>query len=537
MADLEGDVRGLSSAITSNTGQLADGVDIALKTRFQGLGNFPADMNNLENMADYLAHLQAGTLPAVLQRFVNDLTVAIMNTPGLSTSNIVFPMENTGKPFSLEFLTASPYVRDAITGDATGITMDRTVGQDPQQIDALGGIANRAELRVSRGVQTNWRRVIDLTFQIASLGAGGSRPFMAWERRAAPGSVHNVFFLRRASNTNENVVLQARVMNPANPAQQGTYTLGVGTRTGASNVAHFQVGNIVRMVMEFEKPNPSGTDAEQNLRVIITAHRLNNNMQIIETIQFDDLSVISSSDADTANRGRILGKINFFSYDELYLYPEDAGGNYILPMIGVEGWQWVDTLSPRDFLHHQELADRSRTPVSADYRLLGFWQQMMSDLFTLHAPITIIGKAALGQDSSFKDKDDNEVTFESLRTNKLVEKVVDQAINQQASNFTQLAANTALTGDADDLYYVEVYDGNTFILSGTFQLSDYTAATATETALTGNPLNRGRAFFTRATSAGTFYLAKAPNGRLRVNSSSSGDTFNLKITKTKSQVG
>ena len=401
MADLRDTPINLGGPVTSPTGQLADAQTIVLKTRFQGLGVFPSNMNNLENLADFVAHSSA-SLPNSLARLAADLTVSVDETPGVNSSNVSFSAIDSEKPVSLTFLADAPYVRDEITNGTTGITMDRTVGQDPAQVDALGGVANRAKLQISRGARTNWRRIYTWTMQLASVGAGGNRPFFGLERRAAPGSEHNVLYMSRVAGSQTDLVLNTRVQNPANPAQQSFYTLPIGARDTGTQPFHFKVGDIVRFVVEFEKPNPADTDANQNLRMIITAHRINNNGQIIETLQYNDFSIVGSTDPNTTARGRILGKVDFFSYDEWFLYPSDAGLNYIMPMIGVETFQWIDTLSPRDFLHHSDLASRSRPPVSDSYRLLGFYTDMMTDKFVLHAPIDLDASSTMANQALVK---------------------------------------------------------------------------------------------------------------------------------------
>ena len=93
--------------------------------------------------------------------------------------------------------------------------------------------------------------------------------------------------------------------------------------------------------------------------------------------------------------------------------------------------------------------------------------------------------------------------------------------------------NAIPTGEEDDLFLIELNGNNFTSLTRTFQLKDYTAATATETARTANPLNRGRAFTTLYEQAfvATVYFAKAPNGRIRINTSARTGTYNIKITK------
>ena len=387
MADPTGQNHGVDGTYYSSSGQFTISRQVGLPTRMQGLGNFPMDMNHLEQLADYVAHITGGSLPDVLTRLARDITATSLSTPGINNNNILFPAADDQKPFSIDFFqVADPFVVDDITGDQTGITIDNAVGQVPAQDDALGGVALRSKLKISRGEATNFRRVLDFTFQIASVGAGGARPFFGMSRRAAPDGEHNMLYVERTGNS---VVLQANVHDAANPANRGEYTLPIGSRTGNDNTFHFRVGDIVRMVIEMEKPNYAGTDATQNLRFIITAHRLNNAMQIVETLQYNDFSVVANNDADATNRNRIFGKIADFNYNNLYFYPSDAGLNYILPMVGIEGWQWKSTINPRDFLHHADLVSRSRLPVSASHRLLGFYQDLLTDLLSFHAPINI----------------------------------------------------------------------------------------------------------------------------------------------------
>ena len=64
-----------------------------------------------------------------------------------------------------------------------------------------------------------------------------------------------------------------------------------------------------------------------------------------------------------------------------------------------------------------------------------------------------------------------------------------------------------------------------------FLYSDYDNATATESALTGNPLNIGRAFLNIPLSNETYNLAKAPNGNLRLHSSVSNKQYAAVITQ------
>ena len=536
MADLRDTPINLGGPVTSPTGQLADAQTIVLKTRFQGLGVFPSNMNNLENLADFVAHNNAA-LPNSLARLATDITVSVDETPGVNSANVSFSAVDSEKPVSLTFSTTAPYVNDEITDSATGITMDRTVGQDPAQIDALGGVANRAKLQISRGAQTNWRRIYTWTMQLASVGAGGNRPFFGLERRAASGSEHNVLYMSRVAGSQTDLVLNTRVQNPANPAQQSFYTLPIGARDTGTQPFHFKVGDIVRFVVEFEKPNPTDTDANQNLRMIITAHRINNNGQIIETLQYNDFSIVPNNDPNTTARGRILGKVNFFSYDEWFLYPSDAGLNYIMPMIGVETFQWIDTLSPRDFLHHSELASRSRPPVTDDYRLLGYYTDMMTDLFTLHSPIDFEKKAVFSDDTDqrpeigsspivrFSDISGAGVAVDAAKH----EVVIAGGGGSSSAGISELfQGNVEVTNQArplilntgavipadadatDEFHFYMRGPDNLVIEFGSITKSNFDAA-QTLANRTNNGANRNRNFLNEKVGEITYYLMKAAN--------------------------
>ena len=451
-------------------------------------------------------------LSAAARAFFNALTLAQQSNPSLNTSNIYFPDADADKPISIDYFSPANELND-ITGASDGLTIDTTVGMAPAQDDALGGVALRSKFEIrNNGQETNWRRVFSFTMQLASVGGGGGfRDFFNLIRRTG-NETHRTLGLVK-DGTGPNIHLNARVTNPSNATQQGFYQMGVGSRTSGTQPYHFLEGDIVRFTIEFEKPNPTGSDSTQDLRLIITAHRFNSSATFLETLQFDDLSRISASDPQSNLRGYHIGFIDEWKYNDFDYYAADNASNYLLPTIFFETFQWVDTLSPRMFLRHQDLVDRSRAPISNDHRLLGFYADNPIDLLSLHAPIdfssvTISGKAP-------------------------TERVINRDVTQTASNFTDLGDNSRLTGEADDTFLAEFKSGNA-TATATFLLSEYTAATATETALTGNPLNRGRAIVTGTIGSDTFYLAKAPNNNLRVNSSASGDTYSIKITQFKS---
>ena len=356
---------------------------------------FPVDQgNNRTTMADIIDIIKHdmpnnGTpqnLPEFLRHLANDGTFGTEDTGMgmINNTNVYFPTADADKPISIDFFDttgtdqADLKPTNDITGGSDGLSIDASGSFNaPANVDALGGTALRSKLTISDvGQATNWRRVFTWTTQISSVSQGTDRPFFALQRRSN-NAEHNFLYFTRLG---DNVILRARVQN-GDGTQLGITTLQVFNRTGTDVTHHFEQGDIVRFTMEFEKPNPDETDANNVLRVYINAHRFRSSGQYIETIEFSALGVISDSNPDTVNRGRSPGTIDTWNYDTFYFYGGDNGSNYIIPIVGLETWQWVDTATPSDFLTRQQLADRSRTPVSDDHRLLGFYQEVLRNLY------------------------------------------------------------------------------------------------------------------------------------------------------------
>ena len=387
--DLQGPLRkgyvGSPNPVNSDLVGVGSGVDEQVLTTV--INNITAQIMGLSN--------HTAGLPEVLTRLARDMSFAESSTSGVNTPNISFSAVNSERPVSIDFFeTAAPYVTNDITDARDGLTVDVSGGfLAPSQVDALGGVALRSKLEISDiGAATNWRRVMDFTFQIASIAEGGPRYFLNLQRRQ-PEEHHRTLALTRVG---QNIHLQARMIDPNNAATQALWTIPVGTRTLGTQPYHFQVGDIVRMVIEFEKTNVAVSDAQSDLRLIITAHRLDTNDNIIETIQFDDIDVVPNRDPNSAIHGYILGKVNEWNYDSFDYYAGDAANNFIFPTVGFEMFQWVETLTPRMFLHHTELASRSREGVTANHRLLGYYQEMLIDLFTMHAKVDLKASSTLG---------------------------------------------------------------------------------------------------------------------------------------------
>ena len=136
--------------IVSATQQVTKASQLIIPDSLRG-GNVPMQANTVLEVLMAFRNLSVGgQLPAVLDRLMRDLSVAILNTgAGVNSQNVYFPTPDASKPFSIDFLTESPWGTDVITGDSTGLEFDTTIGMAPEQVDALGGVANRYKLTVT----------------------------------------------------------------------------------------------------------------------------------------------------------------------------------------------------------------------------------------------------------------------------------------------------------------------------------------------------------------------------------------------------
>ena len=368
--------------------------------------------------------------------------------------------------------------------------------------------------------------------QIGSVGAGTDRPFLAFNRR--PDFEHNAFYLTK---TGTNIHFGARMFDAGTPANQGVWQVAVGTRTLGTQPYHFQEGDIVRWVFEFEKSNLSVSDANSNLRVIVTAHRIDaTSGNIIETIQFDDIEDVPSADPNSAIRGYILGKVGDYNYNKFYFFPADSGSNYLLPMIGLEGFQWITSLSPRDFLHHSELASRSRLPVTDMHRLLGYYLAMLTDRFTLHTPIDLDGTVRMkGDNNSFKAQDGTQMLLTDLLPTSAagIRQIFSANVNKPSNALIVDTGGRIPSGaDATDRFHVTLRNvAGTSVDMGEFTKAQWDAAeTIPDRADVG--VNHNRALLNRTVGNQIYYIMKGGSNAVELGTSGGGTrtgTYNIAI--------
>ena len=111
MGDITGRTRIIFDSLASSDGQLADAPQIALKSKFKGMGNLPSDIENVEDLAETVSLLALGSIPPNLQRWNRDTSFSVDANAGVSNPHIIFDTsEPQNQPVSIDYFSGTSSV-------------------------------------------------------------------------------------------------------------------------------------------------------------------------------------------------------------------------------------------------------------------------------------------------------------------------------------------------------------------------------------------------------------------------------------------
>ena len=513
------------------------------------------------------------TLPATNRRWGQVIRVDNSANAGVSNRDIVFDTATPAEqPFSINHFEGTSGVTDDITNSSTGFVIDTYTNARPNaNISPLGGIALRGELVVTKGQATNFRRVTQFTTLLETVRAGVYTELFSLGRRGFTNSQHGVILMTRVGN---NVVFGYPAFGGGSAYNELFIVASRHLPNGAQAPAqsyHAQQGDICRFAVEFQRASAISNSDAQPLVATVVMHRFNQLGQHLETIFFNDTGRVQIPDGNVNSTNRAaLVNVNFYDYNRLIFTGGNANSTSNHPMVGIESFQYKATTPLDRFFHHSGLDSSTIPPVSDSHRLFGYYSSTPAEKIIVNEQMDFTQNVDISGDTTVDDLEvggdadvtgDLEVTgtttLNAVTMNEAVDLPENTTLNgaaistgtvtipdpvrlhngsvaQLASNFADLGEASRPSADGNKLIWIEIISevgSVTITATRSFLYSDYENATATETALTGNPLNIGRAFLNIPLSNETYNLAKAPNGNLRLHSSVANKSYAAVITQ------